>query len=209
MYRYIAVSGTIGAGKTELAAKLSKDLHSSLIPEEFASNTFLEKFYNDPERYAFPLEISFLFERFQQLKTSFAKADIFNPSFISDYFFDKSLLFAKHNLSNDQFSIFLSLFTAFREQLPLPDLLIYLHRPADILLKNIHLRGRIYEQGITSEYLSSLQVLYLDYFRKSLNTRIIILKLEQSDFKAEPDTYNTIKELCSTEHDFGIKIIEF
>jgi deoxyguanosine kinase len=111
MTRFISISGTIGAGKTELAKLLVKLLDANFIKEEFAENTFLPKFYENPERYAFPLEISFLFERFQQLKVEFSKTDIFKQLYISDYLFDKTILFAKNNLSNDQYKVFKSLYT--------------------------------------------------------------------------------------------------
>ena len=207
MYNYIAVSGTIGAGKTELAGILSHRLNKHLILEEFASNPFLAKFYQEQERYAFPLEISFLFERFQQLKTSFAKADIFSPGFVSDYFFDKSYLFAKHNLRDDQFSVFLSLFNAFREQLAAPDLLLYLHRPLEVLLKNIRNRGRAYELNISYDYLNDIQSLYMEYLKSLNGLRVLILRLEDHDF-FDGQLFEEIVGLCTEKHDAGVRIIE-
>lgn len=206
-YNYIAISGTIGAGKTELATRLANLTNAQLILEEFANISFLEKFYLKPERYAFPLEISFLFERFQQLKTTFAQADLFKNAFISDYFFDKSLLFAKNNLTSDQFSVFYSLFETFKEQLPMPDLLIYLLRPVEVLMKNILKRGRIYEKNISLNYLENIQNYYLSYFKSLHDQRILILDMNDEDFVANDGVFNKIYNLCCLSFDKHINFI--
>jgi len=207
-YNYIAVSGTIGAGKTELAKRLSDRFNAQLIPEEFANNSFLEKFYSNPERYAFPLEISFLFERFQQLKTTFAAAELFKDAFISDYFFDKSLLFAKNNLATDQFSVFYPLFEAFKEQLPSPDLIIYLKRPVEVLLKNIQKRGRHYEQNISPDYLDSIQNYYLTYLKSVTETRILLIEINDKDFLTDENLLFNLYSLVELDFKTGINIIE-
>jgi deoxyguanosine kinase len=207
MYNYIAISGTIGAGKSALASKLSESKNAHLILEEFAANSFLEKFYKQPERYAFPLEISFLFERFQQQKTLMAQADLFRQLFVSDYLFDKSLIFAKNNLTQDQFSVFYPLYEAFKEQLPSPDLLIYLHRPVDILMQNIQKRGRSFEQEIAYDYLDDLQSAYLQYFKTLLDQRILVLELNDIDYMEDDEMFKKILELCLQKHEKGMKII--
>jgi len=208
-YNYIAISGTIGAGKTELATRFADYFNAQIILEEFANNSFLEKFYNNPERYAFPLEISFLFERFQQMKTCFAKADIFKNLFVSDYFFDKSVLFAKNNLTADQFSVFYPLFETFKEQLPFPDLLIYLKRPVEVLLQNIGKRGRDFEKKITVDYLESIQNYYLNYF-KTVNVKIVlILEMGDKDFIKDENLLVNLYELAITEFKTGIHFISF
>jgi len=198
-YQFVAVSGTIGAGKSALASRFASLTNSQLILEEFANNSFLEKFYSNPERYAFPLEISFLFERFQQMKTTFANADLFKTSFIADYFFDKSLLFAKNNLTADQFAVFYPLFETFREQLPSPDLLIYLKRPVDVLLKNIQKRGRSYEQSISPEYLENIQHYYLTYLKSLQHQRVLIIEMEDKDFIADEKNFRKLYGLLFTE----------
>jgi deoxyguanosine kinase len=209
MYNYIAISGTIGAGKSELASRISNLENGNLILEEFAANSFLEKFYKQPGRYAFPLEISFLFERFQQLKTMFSQADIFSQYFVSDYLFDKSLIFAKNNLTDDQFSVFYPLFEAFKEQIPFPDLLIYLHRPVDVLLDNIKSRGRSFEQEIQFEYLDELQKAYLSYFKSFSDKRIVVLQLNDIDFVQDEKMFYQILDLTKQKHNFGMSIIRF
>ena len=96
-YNFITIEGNIGAGKTTLATSLSNEFNARLILEQFADNSFLPKFYEQPDKYAFPLELSFLAERYHQLKNELSKQDIFKPKIITDYYFLKSLIFAKAN----------------------------------------------------------------------------------------------------------------
>jgi deoxyguanosine kinase len=203
MTRFISISGTIGAGKTELAKLLVKLLDANFIKEEFAENTFLPKFYENPERYAFPLEISFLFERFQQLKVEFSKTDIFKQLYISDYLFDKTILFAKNNLSNDQYKVFKSLYDPFYEQIRKPDLVLFIHRPVEVLLENIQKRGRNFEKSIDGKYLQDIQDLYLSYFKYSNDKKVVVLKLEDRDFINNENLLNKIIDLINQNHIFG------
>ena len=112
-YQYIAIEGNIGAGKTSLATMLATEFNSRLVLEEFAENPFLRKFYESPDRYAFPLELSFLSERFSQLKREVVSGDIFRPQVISDYFLAKCQIFAKNNLQTDEYALFLKLYGEF------------------------------------------------------------------------------------------------
>jgi deoxyadenosine/deoxycytidine kinase len=207
-YRYIAITGTIGAGKTELSKIISEKQQSKLILEEFTNNSFLEKFYENPERYGFPLEISFLFERFQQLKVEFANSDLFKQSFVSDYVFDQCLLFARNNLQDDQYNVFKTLYQTFHEQLPKPDLILYLHREVKHLLNNIRKRGRDFEQNIQYKYLNDIQHAYLDYFKLIQDQRIVVLKLGDSDFLQNEKIVDKIIALINKDHNFGVSFIE-
>lgn len=110
-YKYIAIEGNIGAGKTTLASRLSQQFDTRLILEQFEDNSFLPKFYEDPARYAFPLELSFLADRFQQLKDKLSVQDMFQPVTIADYFILKSLIFARKTLNNDEFLLYSRLFS--------------------------------------------------------------------------------------------------
>jgi deoxyguanosine kinase len=209
MMKYIAVSGVIGSGKTELAKKLAFHYHAKLVLEEFATNSILPKFYKDPERYAFPLEISFLFERFQQLNIEFSRTDMFTDTYISDYFFDKSLLFARINLQADQFNMFKTMFKAFREQVPSPQQLIYLHRPIGCLLNNIMKRGRSFEQEIQAGYLESLQEAYFDYFKTIYDFPVIVLELKDMDFLSDKELLIKIFETSDKKFNPGLNIVSF
>ena len=125
-YNFISIEGNIGAGKTSLATKIANQFNASLILEQFEDNSFLPKFYKNPEQYAFPLELSFLAERYQQLKNHLTKQDLFKNFTIADYFINKSLIFAQKNLQMDEFILYSKLFYIINAALPKPDLLVYL-----------------------------------------------------------------------------------
>src|SRR2546430_2102421 len=156
-YNFIIVEGNIGAGKTTLAHLLSKHFNARLVLEQFADNPFLPKFYENPQQYAFPLELFFMAERFKQLKELIQQQDLFQTVTISDYLFTKCLLFAKINLPDDEFRLYQSLFEIIHQQLVRPDILIYLHSPVNKLQQNIKKRNRPYEQRIPDEYLFNIQ----------------------------------------------------
>ena len=208
LYKYITITGTIGAGKTELSKIISDRQQSKLILEEFTNNTFLEKFYEHPDRYGFPLEISFLFERFQQLKVEFSSRDLFRQSYVSDYVFDQCLLFARNNLKDDQYSVFKTLYYPFYEQLPKPDLILYIHREVKHLLHNIKKRGRDFEQNIQFKYLNDIQEAYLNYFRFVDDRRIVVLKLRDIDFLNNEKICDKIIGIINKDHNFGMNFIE-
>ena len=155
-YKYIAIEGNIGSGKTTLATMLSADFNVRLMLEEFAENPFLPKFYEAPDRHAFPLELFFMAERYHQLR-NLQEQDLFQPQIISDYFFIKSKLFAHNNLQNDEMQLFNRLFDIMYSSLPKPDLLVYLYADIGRLQQNIKKRGRHFEQNISDTYLQSIQ----------------------------------------------------
>jgi len=163
-YQYISIEGNIGSGKTSLSKKLNATMPSKLILEQFADNPFLPFFYQDPERYAFPVEIFFMTERQKQLQNQLINRDLFLDLSIADYFFPKTLIFAKNNLNQEEYKLFHKLFHILQSNMPNPDLLIYIHRSPDKLLQNIRKRGRSYEQGIDKSYLKSIQDSYFDFF---------------------------------------------
>ena len=152
-YHFITIEGNIGAGKTTLSHLLSKHFNARLILEQFADNPFLPKFYENPQQFAFPLELFFMAERYKQLKDLLQQKDMFQTLTISDYLFTKCLLFAKVNLSEDEFRLYQRIFDIIHQQLVQPDLLIYLHAPVSKLQTNIKKRNRSYEQKIPNEYL--------------------------------------------------------
>lgn len=203
LYNYIAVEGVIGAGKTTLARMLADELNGKLILEEFATNTFLEYFYKQPERYAFPVEVGFLAERFQQLENEF-KPDLFSDFIISDYHFAKSNVFAKQNLNKAHYGIFKKLFDIFTTKIPSCDLLIYLDKPAEQLHYNIKRRGRQMEQEISLEYLNKLRKGYTQFLKETSDIPVIILDMDQLDFVRDTEVYANIKSLLSQPHEVGI-----
>ncbi len=203
-YNYISVEGNIGAGKTSLATRIANDFNAKLILEQFEDNSFLPKFYRNPQMYAFPLELSFLAERFEQLKQQLTTRDLFKNFTVSDYFISKSFIFARKNLPDDTFGLYKRLFEIISESLPKPDLLVYLYLDIDNLLRNIHHRGRDYELEIKKDYLEKIQSSYLDFIRQQGQMRIVIIDTNNLDFVNREEDYRTILEIMSQDYDAGV-----
>src|SRR6185503_548784 len=165
LYRFITIEGNIGAGKTSLAKMLANDFSGKLILEQFADNPFLPHFYKNPKQYAFPLELFFLAERYQQLNDEAASPDLFNSFVVTDYLFAKSHLFASINLEEEEMKLFKRLAMIMQSSLPDPELLVYLHSPVKKLMENISIRGRSYEKDISEDYLQRIQDAYFDFFK--------------------------------------------
>jgi len=180
-YHFITIEGNIGAGKTTLAHVLSKRLNARLIMEQFADNPFLPKFYENPDQYAFPLELFFMAERYKQLKELVHTGDLFQSITVTDYLFTKCLLFAKVNLPDQEFRLYQKLFEIIHTQLVQPDILIYLHAPVHKLQQNIKKRNRSYEQSIHDEYLFRIQEAYTNYIRQH-NIKAIFIDVSNADF---------------------------
>ncbi len=209
VYEFIAIEGNIGAGKTSLANMLSKDFNAKLILEEFEDNSFLPKFYNDARRFAFPLEMSFLAARFNQLKKQLLEPDLFQQYLVSDYIFAKCLLFSKINLDDDEYDLYLRLFEIIDQQIRQPDLLVYLHNPVEKLQWNILNRGRSYEQKIENEYLQSLSDAYLQYLHQNTHLRILLVDCSSIDFVNNDNHYQSLVNLISKEYTPGIHHVSF
>ncbi len=192
-YHFIAIEGNIGAGKTTLTHLLSKRLNARLLLEQFADNPFLEKFYESPKQYAFPLELFFMAERYKQLKDVLHTKDMFQSITISDYLFAKCLLFAKVNLPEEEFRLYQKLYDIMQPQLLQPDIVIYLQAPMEKLQQNIKKRNRSYEQKIPAKYLSDLSEMYSQYIRQS-NLTTLIINTSHTDFLSNTNDLNLILE---------------
>ncbi len=204
-YKFIVIEGLIGAGKTSLAKKISEKFNSKLILEQFADNPFLPKFYKNPDKYSFPLELSFLAERYQQLKEELSTGDLFKSFLISDYYFPKSLIFAKSTLADDEYNLFRKLFDIIHSSLPKPDLYVYLHLNTENALNNIKKRGRSYEQGIESEYLNVLSKNYFEYFKQEKSIRFLVIDTNGIDFvRNNSDFEAVIDVIFNKEYPIGI-----
>ncbi|MEE4115638.1 MAG: deoxynucleoside kinase [Marinilabiliaceae bacterium] len=209
-YKYIVIEGNIGAGKTSLATLLSEEFEAKLLLERFADNPFLPKFYENPARYSFPLELSFLADRYQQLKEELGSIDMFSPFTIADYYFNKSLVFASSTLEEEEYKLYRQIFHIIIGSLPKPDLYVYLHVDPSILLENIALRGRNYEKSITKDYLTRIQESYLTYFKQNSGYRYLIIDSGNIDFVNRKEDYMKIKEaIFETEHPVGINRLFF
>lgn len=201
-YQFITIEGNIGAGKTTLAGLLSKHYHSKLILEEFAENPFLPKFYENPEQFAFPVELFFMAERYKQLKEMLHTHDLFQQITISDYLFTKCLLFAKVNLPEEEFRLYQKLFDIINPQIVQPDILIYLHTPVDKLQENIKKRNRSYELSIPNDYLLSLQETYTQYLKQQ-NIRTLLVDTSHADFINNPSHLKAITDALDQDYEAG------
>ncbi len=181
MPRYIAIEGNIGAGKTTLAQLLAKRIGARLVLEEFADNNFLPKFYAEPDRYAFPLELSFLADRYKQLKEVVAAPDLFSQPVVTDYLFIKSRLFARINLDEAEYELFAKVFDVMDLHLPQPDVLLFLHAPVATLQQHIRKRGRDYEQAIADDYLLRINGMYEEYLSQ-LYLPVVMIDTSVFDF---------------------------
>lgn len=202
-YKYITIEGNIGAGKTTLANRLAKHYSARIILEEFAENPFLPKFYEKPQQYAFPLELFFMAERYKQLKDMLQAQDLFSNFIISDYLFIKSLLFAKINLKEEEYSLYQKLFEIINPQLPQPDLLIFLNAPITKLQQNIKTRNRSYEQQIADEYLVSVHDMYMQYIRQH-PIRTLMIDTTKTDFLNNPADFDSLLNALEKEYEPGI-----
>jgi deoxyguanosine kinase len=188
-FNYIAIEGNIGAGKTTLASKLAEDCNAKLVLERFADNPFLPKFYKDQSRYAFPLEMSFLADRYQQLSDDLAQFDLFKDFVVADYHIFKSLIFAKVTLQEDEFRLYKTMFDIIHKEMPKPDLYVYLYQNTRRLLQNIKKRGRSYEQEIPAEYLEKINQGYLDYIKTQTDLNVLIIDVSELDFVKKQADY--------------------
>ncbi|MFV8325123.1 2-amino-4-hydroxy-6-hydroxymethyldihydropteridine diphosphokinase [Flavobacterium sp. ZS1P14] len=195
-FNYVAFEGNIGAGKTTLAIKIAEDFNAKTILERFADNPFLPKFYKDQNRYAFPLEMSFLADRYQQLSDDLAQFDLFKDFLVADYHIFKSLIFAKITLADDEYRLYRNLFDIIYREMPKPDLYVYLYQNSERLMQNIKKRGRSYEQQIQPDYLDKINNGYLDYIKSQTELNVLIIDVSNRDFvKNQEDYLYILKEI--------------
>ncbi|WP_433765408.1 2-amino-4-hydroxy-6-hydroxymethyldihydropteridine diphosphokinase [Flavobacterium ginsenosidimutans] len=200
-FNYISFEGNIGAGKTTLVHKIAEDFNAKTVLERFADNPFLPKFYKDQNRYAFPLEMSFLADRYQQLADDLAQFDLFKDFIVADYHIFKSLIFAKITLAEDEYRLYRNLFDIIYKEMPKPDLYVYLYQNTGRLLQNIKKRGRTYEQNIEGAYLDKINNGYLEYIKSQTDLNVLIIDVSNRDFVKKHEDYifilNEIKKKLS------------
>ncbi len=189
---FVAIEGNIGVGKTTLARKISEDLNAKLILERFEDNPFLPKFYQDQARYAFPLELSFLADRYQQFIEDTRQLDLFKSFVVSDYDIYKSLIFAKITLGEEEFKLYRKFFTIMYREVRKPNLYVYLYQRTERLLQQISKRGRPYEEGIPAEYLDKIQVGYFDFMKHNPQLNPLVIDAAELDFVSQPEDYHAI-----------------
>ena len=196
-YNYIAIEGNIGAGKTSLAHQISHDFNAKLILERFADNPFLPKFYQEPQRYAFTLEMSFLADRYQQISDDLSQLDLFKDFMVSDYDIYKSLIFSKITLPEDEFKLYRKLFYLMYKDIAKPELYVYLYQNTERLQENIKKRGRDYEQNIDNDYLEKINSGYLEFLKNQTELNVKIIDISDKDFvENRADYLWVLEQIC-------------
>lgn len=183
---FLAIEGNIGSGKTSLARIISAKYNRRLLLEEFAENTFLPQFYRNPDQFAFPLELSFLAGRYNQIKNI---ADVLKSSgqpIVSDYLFNKSLVFANITLNDHELELYKRFYDIILPLLPKPDLVVYLKKSVPQLQQNIRKRGRNYENEIRDEYLLKIENSYKQFFDDLKEPSVMVVDTDQVDFINNP-----------------------
>jgi 2-amino-4-hydroxy-6-hydroxymethyldihydropteridine diphosphokinase len=198
-YNYIAIEGNIGAGKTSLANKIAHDFNAKLILERFADNPFLPKFYAEPQRYAFTLEMSFLADRYQQISDDLSQLDLFKDFIVSDYDIYKSLIFSKITLPEDEFKLYRKLFYMMYKDIAKPELYLYLYQNTERLQENIKKRGRDYEQNIDNTYLEKINSGYIEFLKNQTELKVKIIDISDKDFVENREDYLWILDAICTE----------
>lgn len=205
IYKYIVIEGNIGSGKTSLAHMMCEYFNAKGIFEQFVDNPFLPRFYENPERYALQLELSFLVERFRQLKDEL-ESSLFHQSMIADYYLKKSLVFAAETLADDEYQLYSGIFHGMFSSLPKPDLYIYLHQKPEQLLKNIAHRGRTYESNISADYLLKIQHSYFRYFKQVNEFPIVVVDCDQLDFVNSRDDFKKLVTIPAKQFKKGYQL---
>ncbi|MEN8117827.1 MAG: deoxynucleoside kinase [Bacteroidota bacterium] len=203
--QFLVIEGNIGAGKTTLAEMLAKEHNAKLVLEQFADNPFLPKFYTDKERYSFPLELSFLADRYNQIKKEVLNLDLFHSFLVADYYFAKTAIFAQNTLKDDEYHLFRQIFDIVFESMPKPDLYVYLHADVDKLIKNIEIRGRDYEQNMDPAYLEKIKDGYFGFFKQVINFPVLIIDTNNIDFVHNHEHYQQLKNaIFKSDYKLGI-----
>ena len=195
--KFLAIEGNIGSGKTSLAEKIAQDFNAKSILERFADNAFLPKFYEDQLRYAFPLEMSFLVDRYSQLNQGLGQYNLFNDFIVADYYIYKSLIFAQVTLDTDEALLYRSIFDVMNKETTKPNLYVYLYQNTENLLQNIKKRGRTYEENIQSSYLDSINQSYSEFIKTLPQENVLILDVSSKDFVENHEDYLEVLKLIN------------
>lgn len=195
--KFLAIEGNIGSGKTSLAEKIAQDFKAEPILERFADNAFLPKFYEDQLRYAFPLEMSFLADRYSQLNQGLGQYNLFNDFIVADYYIYKSLIFAQVTLDTDEALLYRSIFDVMNKETTKPDLYVYLYQNTENLLQNIKKRGRAYEENIQATYLDSINQSYSEFIKTLPQENVLIVDVSLKDFVENHEDYLEVLKLIN------------
>ena len=197
--RYIAIEGPIGVGKSSLAKILAQKYASRLVKEEVTGNPFLERFYENPRKFAFQTQLFFLLSRYRQQR-ELAQGDLFEAGLVCDYTLAKDKIFALINLEDDEISLYESIYKLLVSALHKPDLVIYLQARPEVLLSRVRKRGIAYERNISLDYLRTLSDAYNEYFFHYNETPLLVVNTSEIDFVESPrDLEHLVREVKSVK----------
>ena len=189
--RYVVVEGPIGAGKTSLARELALRFQADVLLEQPEDNPFLARFYEDRARYALPAQLTFLFQRVDQLR-ALTQLDLFRRPTVADFLFDKDPLFARLNLTDDEYALYDKIHAHLKPQVPSPDLVVYLQAPVPVLTERVHRRGVEYEQSMPESYLARVADAYTRYFYAYDDAPLLIVNGERLNFVDDPEHFELL-----------------
>jgi len=190
-YRYVAVEGPIGVGKTSLAHRLAQHLGSATLLEKPGENPFLARFYQDPPRYALATQLFFLFQRGNEVR-DLAQMDMFRETTVSDFLFEKDPLFARLNLNEEEFALYQQIYKSLQLQAPVPDLVIYLQAAPETLVERVQRRAQPYENGISESYLQRLSQSYSEFFYHYDAAPVLMVNSEHLNFADNDEDFNLL-----------------
>ena len=195
---FIAIEGVIGVGKTTLAQIIAQRWNAMSIEENYDKNPFLEKFYENPEAYAFQTQLFFLLDRHKQLQNCGLQSDLFHDVLVSDYTYDKDQIFASQNLSDSEYAMYETIARSLDKDIPKPDLVVYLQASVPVLLERIRSRGRSLEKAIEVNYLKDLQERYDHHFWHYTSAPVLIINTDNIDFVHNENHLNLILDAISS-----------
>ena len=195
--RYIAVEGPIGVGKTSLSRRLAESFNYELLLENSEENPFLDRFYEEPKQHALSTQLFFLLQRAQQLQ-ELRQEDMFQPLHIADWLIDKDRLFAKENLDADEYALYVNVFKHLTVDAPIPNLVIYLQAPTEILIDRIQKRGILAEQFIEREYIENLSAAYTEFFHYYTKSPLLIINTSEINLVSDDKDYQHLVDYIAS-----------
>jgi deoxyguanosine kinase len=182
-------------GKTSLAEKLAREINARLVLEDADNNPFLPRFYQDPDKYAFPAQLYFLLTRYNQQR-ELLQQDLFAQATVADYLFAKDRIFAAMNLLPDELKLYEGVYKLLDAEMAKPELVVYVRANIEVLAERLRKRNRDFERYISFEYLERVSAAYRDFFFYYDEAPLLVVDSSEIDFVANPeDLADLVREI--------------